>query len=322
MYRVAAALEYLVITGYYIDDIKIAKKAWILSGQHRTTFDISPMNYIFEVLPMSAKKLSFLLLAVFTIGPRVDDFDSLLRYAKLLSSHDRYSNDVIELVQDIIEGETRVLTAGMTMEQALKGTKELKKEVYDKREANAQLTIKKDNWARDTKIDEVEASKAIALIDSELQREVEFKNDLTKTEKLRAHNLSKATADNEIKGLQSKISIGTNGGDSLVGGSGGVNLAMNEWGRGAQNRLKKSFDVTFFAWPVISNAREIKRSGLHLVEDRFKEKIRCLGEADKSLHMDLRGKEDDNKIVNLAKERNVPGGEKDIIIVILARYFS
>ncbi|KAF6143512.1 hypothetical protein GIB67_029681 [Kingdonia uniflora] len=310
-YRVATASKYLVITECYIDDIELGKKVWILPGQHHTTFDVSPGNYTFEVHAMSVEKLSFLLPAIFTIGPRMADFDSLLRYAKLLSSYYRYSNDVRELVQGIIEGGTRVLAAGMTMEHVFKGTKELKKEVFDKvqlelnqfglliynanikqlvdvkghkffsylgqklqneatnqakidvaeakmkgavgvkvrkgqtvqnvakidaetkivvvkrdgeskqeeinvnikvkifknqreaeiAEANAQLVTKKANWDRDTKMAEVEASKAIALIEAELQREVEFKNALTRTEKLRAQNLSKAIVDNEINAL-------------------------------------------------------------------------------------------------------------------------
>ncbi|OVA07886.1 Band 7 protein [Macleaya cordata] len=105
-YKVAKASEYLVITGYGIDDIKLAKKAWIRPGQSCTRFDVSPVNYTFEVQIMSSEKLSFLLPAVFTIGPH--------------------------LVLGIIEGETRVLTASMTMEDLFKGTKGFKKEVFDK----------------------------------------------------------------------------------------------------------------------------------------------------------------------------------------------
>ncbi|MBA0650795.1 hypothetical protein Goklo_018177, partial [Gossypium klotzschianum] len=68
----------------------------------------------------------------FTIGPRVDDTPSLLKYAKLISPHDKLSNHVKELVQGIIEGETRVLAASMTMEEIFKGTKEFKLEVFEK----------------------------------------------------------------------------------------------------------------------------------------------------------------------------------------------
>ncbi|CAH1451875.1 unnamed protein product [Lactuca virosa] len=132
MYRVASASEYLVITRFGIDDIKIAKKAWILPGQSCSRFDISPVNYTFDVQAMSAEKLPFKLPAVFTIGPRIDDDDSLHKYAKLIASHDKQSHHVIELVKGIIEGETRVLAASMTMEEIFKGTEDFKKEVFDK----------------------------------------------------------------------------------------------------------------------------------------------------------------------------------------------
>ncbi|XP_052172836.1 flotillin-like protein 4 [Diospyros lotus] len=132
MYRVASASEYLVITGFGITDIKIAKKAWVLPGQSCNVLDLSPVNYTFEVQAMSAEKLPFVLPAVFTIGPRIDDRDSLLKYAKLISPHDRLSRHVKELVQGVIEGETRVLAASMTMEEIFKGTKEFKEEVFEK----------------------------------------------------------------------------------------------------------------------------------------------------------------------------------------------
>lgn len=132
MYKVASPSEFLVITGVGITDIKLAKKAWILPGQSCAVFDVSPVNYTFEVQAMSAEKLPFILPAVFTIGPRADDERSLHRYAKLISPHDKLSNHVKDLVQGIIEGETRVLAASMTMEEIFKGTKEFKQEVFEK----------------------------------------------------------------------------------------------------------------------------------------------------------------------------------------------
>ncbi|KAK9130535.1 hypothetical protein Sjap_011022 [Stephania japonica] len=129
MYRVANASEYLAITGVGINDVKLTKKAWVLPGQSCTVFDLSPVNYTFEVQAMSAEKLPFILPAVFTIGPKVDEYESLLKYARLLSHHDKLSNHVTDLVQGVIEGETRVLAASMTMEDIFKGTKEFKKEV-------------------------------------------------------------------------------------------------------------------------------------------------------------------------------------------------
>lgn len=305
MYRVAKASEYLVITGGGVQDIKLAKKAWVFPGQSCTVFDLSPVNYTFEVQAMSAEKLPFLLPAVFTIGPRVDDPASLLKYAKLISPHDKLSNHVKELVQGIIEGETRVLAASMTMEEIFKGTKEFKQEVFAKvqlelnqfglliynanvkqlvdvpgheyfsylgqktqmeaanqakidvaearmkgeigaktregqtlqnaaridadtkiiatqrqgegkkeeikvktevkiyenqrdaevAEANAELAKKKAGWAKVSQMAEVEASKAVALREAELQKEVEVMNAMTRTEKLKAEFLSKASVE-------------------------------------------------------------------------------------------------------------------------------
>ncbi|XP_057777774.1 flotillin-like protein 3 [Salvia miltiorrhiza] len=132
MYKVARASEYLVITGGWIKDMKLTRKSWVLPGQTCTRIDLSPVNYTFEVQAMSAEKLPFILPAVFTIGPRADDRDSLLKYAKLMSNHDTTSNHVNELVQGVIEGETRVLAASMTMEEIFRGTKQFKQEVFDK----------------------------------------------------------------------------------------------------------------------------------------------------------------------------------------------
>lgn len=131
-YKVADASEYLVITGAWINDLKIKKKALILPGQKFTRIELSPVNYTFNVQAMSAEKLPFILPAVFTIGPQVNDMDAIIKYAKLLSNHEKDSTHVKELVQGVIEGETRVLAASMTMEEVFKGTKEFKQEVFAK----------------------------------------------------------------------------------------------------------------------------------------------------------------------------------------------
>ncbi|KAK9666462.1 hypothetical protein RND81_14G186600 [Saponaria officinalis] len=309
MYKVAGPSEYLAITGWQISDIKLAKKALVLPGQRYVRVNVSPVNYTFEVQAMSAEKLPFLLPAVFTIGPRVDDDGSLILYAKLMSPHKMNSNHVNELVQGIIEGETRVLAASMTMEEIFKGTKDFKKEVFDKvqlelnqfgliiynanvkqlvdvrgheyfsylgqktqmeaanqakvdvaeaqmkgeigaklrqgqtsqnaakidsetkiistqrlgegqkeeikvkselkifenqkaadvAQANAELLALQAGWNQSAQLAEVQAKKAVAIREAELQSEVEKKNAISRTEKLRAELLSKATVDYDIK---------------------------------------------------------------------------------------------------------------------------
>ncbi|KAI9118602.1 hypothetical protein K1719_010934 [Acacia pycnantha] len=309
MYKVANASQYLAITGKGIADIKIAKKSWVFPWQSCTILDVSPVNYTFNVQAMSAEKLPFVLPAVFTIGPKADEIECLLKYARLLSAHDQHSNHVNDLVQGVIEGETRVLAASMTMEQIFKGTKEFKKQVFDhvqlelnqfglliynanvkqlvdvpgheyfsylgqkiqmeaanqarvdvaearmkgeigsktregetlqnaakidaetkviatrrtgegqkegikvkaevkifenEREAevaqaNSALATKRASWIKSAQVAEVEASKAVALREAQLQKEVETMNALTRTEKLKAEFLSKASVDYETK---------------------------------------------------------------------------------------------------------------------------
>ena len=68
--------------------------------------------------------------------------------------------------------------------------------------ANAELATKKAGWAQASELAEVEAKKAVALREAELQTEVEKKNALAMTEKLKAELLSKATVEYETKVLE------------------------------------------------------------------------------------------------------------------------
>ncbi|KAM0863194.1 hypothetical protein ACQ4PT_044752 [Festuca glaucescens] len=260
-FRVADASEYLAITGWGIDDVKLAKKAWVFVGQQCKKFSISPVNYEFEVHAMSAEKLPFILPAVFTIGPKISATGAaeaewkeleaqLLLYAKLVAPLHSSRSHVHELVKGIIEGETRVLAAELTMEEIFKGTKSFKEKVFtqvqlelnqfglviynanvkelvdvpgheyfsylDKKTqqdaanqaagqggrgggpdegssrienareadiaaARAELAMKKAGWEQ-AKVAEVEAAKAVAICEAELQMEVERKNAMRQTE--------------------------------------------------------------------------------------------------------------------------------------------
>ncbi|KAK1618309.1 hypothetical protein QYE76_023826 [Lolium multiflorum] len=311
---VADASEYLAITGWGIEDVKLAKKSLVFVGQQCKKFSLAPVNYSFEVNAMSAEKLPFILPAVYTIGPPVTTPEhseaerkelkaKLVLYAKLIAPLERSSNHVEELVKGVIEGETRVMAAELTMEEIFKGTKAFKHMVFESvqkeldqfglriynsnvkqlvdvpgheyfsylgqktqqdaasqarvdvaqarmkgsvgekeregltkqnaakvdaqtkvlsvrqqgeglkeeakvksevqvfenaREADiaaakADLAMKKAEWDRRAKLAEVEAAKAVAIREAELQMEVEVKNALCQTEKLKADQLSKAT---------------------------------------------------------------------------------------------------------------------------------
>jgi flotillin len=89
---------------------------------------------------MTMEKLQFALPAVFTIGPS-NDFEALKKYAMLLACKENTapkgairpgeSNHVRDIVKGIIEGETRVIISGMTMEQVFKERKMFKDKVIE-----------------------------------------------------------------------------------------------------------------------------------------------------------------------------------------------
>lgn len=88
---------------------------------------------------MTIEKLQFSLPAVFTIGPD-DQMDALIKYAKILTGKAANSKDIVtptsrghvqDIVRGIIEGETRVIVSGMTMEEIFKERQVFKTKVCE-----------------------------------------------------------------------------------------------------------------------------------------------------------------------------------------------
>lgn len=92
---------------------------------------------------MTVEKLQFALPAVFTIGPD-NNLESLKKYAMLLSGNADGTptsakgtinpgkrNHVQDIVKGIIEGETRVIVSGMTMEEIFKERHVFKQHVIE-----------------------------------------------------------------------------------------------------------------------------------------------------------------------------------------------
>ncbi len=132
-YSISDPSEYLAITGAGIANVRITKKALVLPLQRAKRISIHPFDLSLNLQAMTIEKLQFSLPAVFTIGP-YDNLEALQKYAALLtgdgpapSPKDSKSKSVgggISHVQDIvrgiIEGETRVIVSGMTMEEIFK----------------------------------------------------------------------------------------------------------------------------------------------------------------------------------------------------------
>lgn len=89
-----------------------------------------PFDFSLNLQAMTEEKLQFALPAVFTIGPD-NEIEALKKYALLLSgvsdgankdevNQPAKRNHVQDIVKGIIEGETRVIVSGMTMEEIFK----------------------------------------------------------------------------------------------------------------------------------------------------------------------------------------------------------
>jgi flotillin len=105
-----------------------------------------------------------------------------------------------------IDAETKVIAmqrAGDSDKEGIKVKTEVKvfenKREAEVAEANSELARKKAAWTKAAQVAEVEAAKAVALREAELQGEVERMNALTTTEKLKAEFLSKASVEYETK---------------------------------------------------------------------------------------------------------------------------
>lgn len=85
---------------------------------------------------MTIEKLQFALPAVFTIGPD-DEPESLKNYAKILTGKGDTTtgatgrSHVQDIVKGIIEGETRSIVSGMTMEEIFKERQVFKTKVIE-----------------------------------------------------------------------------------------------------------------------------------------------------------------------------------------------
>jgi len=138
-YRVSSPSQYLVKTGIGIKDMSISKTAYVWPFQQYRRIDMTPHNYGFDLRAMTNEKLEFKLPVLFTIGAK-NEPKSLEVYCRYIGAPNSESNHDIEshhqkieqVIQGIIEGETRVLAAGMSIEDIFKSRSVFKSEIVQK----------------------------------------------------------------------------------------------------------------------------------------------------------------------------------------------
>lgn len=137
-YKVARADQYLVRTGLGIPDVRISKQGMQWPFQTYQFIGLQPINYSFELQAMTSEKMEFLLPGVFTIGPK-DDLVALIKYARTLMTNnsDQKHTQIDALVKGVLEGEVRILSAQLTVEEIFNDRKAFKDRII--REVQSEL---------------------------------------------------------------------------------------------------------------------------------------------------------------------------------------
>jgi flotillin len=125
-YKTSKSNQWLVRTGIAVTDMEISKKFVHWPFQNIQTIDMTPVSFKFAVNAMSREKMEFNFPAVFTIGPK-NDLDSLQKYARFLLVQDSVATDA--LIRGIIEGETRTLSANLSIEDIFTGRSAFKNDI-------------------------------------------------------------------------------------------------------------------------------------------------------------------------------------------------
>ena len=126
---VAGANENLVITGAGIDDVLLAKKAFVYPWQKCRVISMNPFDLEIDIQATSKEMLSFLLPVILTVGPD-ENKENLIKYAKTLTGlPNQGRNDCQRIVKGIVEGEIRGRVSALTLEEVFSARQLFQNEV-------------------------------------------------------------------------------------------------------------------------------------------------------------------------------------------------
>lgn len=135
-FKVCRPEEVMVRTGLGIRNMTVSKKGMHWPFQRFNMISMTPRTYQFDLHNMSKGKVEFKLPVVFTVAPINPDADKdgFKRYASYLNSVDDY--ELHSTIGGVIEGETRGLTARLSVEEMFSGKDKFRKEVVEKIETD------------------------------------------------------------------------------------------------------------------------------------------------------------------------------------------
>lgn len=132
-WKVAKPQQFLVKTGAFTNNQMIIGRSLVqMPFQEISTINLYPHTYQFALHNMSKEKVEFNLPVVFTIGPISPEENKEL-FIKYCNKLNELSFDEVEnTVKGMIEGETRTLTANMTIEEMFSSKEIFRNEVVNK----------------------------------------------------------------------------------------------------------------------------------------------------------------------------------------------
>lgn len=140
-YYASDPTKYIVKTGFGINDMVIMKSGMKWAFQNATIIDVAPRTYEFNLHAMSSETLPFILPGAYTIGPDVtngvDDkktLENLKKYARFLGKNFKIEEieEKDKIIKGVIEGETRVLAATMTIKELFSNRDKFKGDIIKK----------------------------------------------------------------------------------------------------------------------------------------------------------------------------------------------
>jgi flotillin len=132
-WKVSKPHQYLVKSGAFTNGkMKIGRSLIQLPFQEISVIDMYPHTYQFSLHNMSKEKVEFNLPVVFTVGPvsPEENQELFLKYCSKLN--ELYPDEVENIIKGMIEGETRTLTANMTIEEMFSSKETFRNEVVEK----------------------------------------------------------------------------------------------------------------------------------------------------------------------------------------------
>jgi flotillin len=127
---ISSPSQFVVKTGLAISDLTISRTAVQWPFQKAALMSVAPRTVFVQVDSMSRGRIPFKLPIVLTIAPKFDDHASLTKFARLML--EKGDEGLEKTVAGIVQGESRMLTANLELDQLFQDREKFRDLVVNK----------------------------------------------------------------------------------------------------------------------------------------------------------------------------------------------